>query len=75
VYRQLGIEEHTLWLCDQFSLLSFTKKYTHAAIATAKLAIANALNSNGKRLSELVILTGNYQNWELKLSAKAQLVG
>jgi hypothetical protein len=51
-----------------------SKKYTHAAIATAKLAIANALNSNGKRLSELVILKGNYQNWELKLSAKAQLV-
>lgn len=35
--------------------VALSEKYTHAAIATAKLAVANALNSNGKRLTELVI--------------------
>jgi pyruvate/2-oxoglutarate dehydrogenase complex dihydrolipoamide dehydrogenase (E3) component len=40
-------------------------KYTHAAIATAKLAVANAVNGAGKRLSDLVIPHCTYTDPEV----------
>ena len=41
------------------------EKYTHAAIATAKLAVTNALDGAGKRLSELVIPHCTYTDPEV----------
>ncbi len=41
------------------------QKYTHAAIATAKLAVTNALDGAGKRLSELVIPHCTYTDPEV----------
>ncbi len=41
------------------------EKYTHAAIATGKLAVANALDGAGKRVSELVIPRCTYTDPEV----------
>src|SRR5262245_59436895 len=41
------------------------EKYTHAAIATAKLAVTNALDGAGKRVSELVIPHCTYTDPEV----------
>ena len=41
------------------------EKFTHAAIATAKLAVANALDGAGKRVSELVIPHCTYTDPEV----------
>ena len=41
------------------------EKYTHAAIATAKLAVANALDGAGQRLSDLVIPHCTYTDPEV----------
>ena len=41
------------------------EKYTHAAIATAKLAVTNALDGAGKRLSEQVIPHCTYTDPEV----------
>ena len=41
------------------------EKYTHAAIATAKLAVANALDGAGQRLSEVVIPHCTYTDPEV----------
>jgi len=41
------------------------EKYTHAAIATGKLAVANALDGAGKRVSDLVIPRCTYTDPEV----------
>jgi pyruvate/2-oxoglutarate dehydrogenase complex dihydrolipoamide dehydrogenase (E3) component len=41
------------------------EKYTHAAIATAKLAVANALDGAGRRVSDLVIPHCTYTDPEV----------
>ncbi len=41
------------------------EKYTHAAIATGKLAVANALDGSGKRVSDLVIPRCTYTDPEV----------
>jgi pyruvate/2-oxoglutarate dehydrogenase complex dihydrolipoamide dehydrogenase (E3) component len=41
------------------------EKYTHAAIATAQLAVANALDGAGRRLSDLVIPHCTYTDPEV----------
>lgn len=45
--------------------VTLPEKYTHAAIATAKLAVANALDGAGKRLSDLVIPHCTYTDPEV----------
>lgn len=45
--------------------VTLPEKYTHAASATAKLAIANALDGAGKRLSDLVIPHCTYTDPEV----------
>jgi pyruvate/2-oxoglutarate dehydrogenase complex dihydrolipoamide dehydrogenase (E3) component len=41
------------------------EKYTHAAIATAQLAVANALDGAGRRVSDLVIPHCTYTDPEV----------
>jgi pyruvate/2-oxoglutarate dehydrogenase complex dihydrolipoamide dehydrogenase (E3) component len=45
--------------------VALSEKYTHAAIATAKLAVANAINDARKRLSDLVIPHCTYTDPEV----------
>ncbi|GAA6617660.1 hypothetical protein NUACC26_034710 [Scytonema sp. NUACC26] len=45
--------------------VALPEKYTHAAIATAKLAVANALDGGGKRVSDLVIPHCTYTDPEV----------
>jgi pyruvate/2-oxoglutarate dehydrogenase complex dihydrolipoamide dehydrogenase (E3) component len=45
--------------------VALPEKYTHAAIATAKLAVANALNGAGQRVSDLVIPHCTYTDPEV----------
>ena len=44
------------------------EKFTHAAVATAKLAVANALDGAEQRLSELVIPHCTYTDPEVARS-------
>lgn len=45
--------------------VTLPEKYTHAAIATGKLAVANALDGTGKRVSDLVIPRCTYTDPEV----------
>lgn len=64
----VGVDDH-LRTCNPAIYavgdVALPEQYTHAAMATAKLAVANALGGAGKRLSDLVIPHCTYTDPEV----------
>ena len=59
---QLRTTNHAVYAAGDVAL---REKYTHAGIATAKLAVANALDGAGQRVSDLVIPHCTYTDPEV----------